>query len=508
MLRNALGTNEILQALMPTALVIGAGIAGIATAIRLQLKGYRVKVYEANAYPGGKLHRESSEGYRFDLGPSLFTLPYLVDELFELAGENAPDHFRYKRKKVVCNYFWEDGTRFQAPADPSDFIAQASETFGVSAQGLEKYLKRNKAKYALTKSLFLEKSLHRASTYLHLDTIKAIAKLGQLDLNKTLDESNAAYWESPKLQQLFNRYATYNGSSPYKTPGIMSLIPYLEMEMGTYYPQGGMHSITSSLCALAERLGVQFHYNQKVSEIVVKRGNAKGLRIADQYLEGDLIVSNMDVFPTYRKLLKNQHQPEKTLSQERSSSALIFYWGIKNTFPELDLHNIVFSDDYPGEFKAIFDEKTLFPDPTVYINITSKEEPEDAPEGCENWFVMINVPGDYGQDWNAFKAQARANILTKLSRVLGRDIEGLIQTEFSLDPPGIEEATSSHRGALYGAASNDRMAAFLRHPNFSSRIKNLYFCGGSVHPGGGIPLCLLSAKITAEVTPKVQAPNP
>ena len=493
---------------MPTALVIGAGIAGIATAIRLQLKGYRVQVYEANAYPGGKLHRESSEGYRFDLGPSLFTLPYLVDELFELAGENAPDHFRYKRKKVVCNYFWEDGTRFQAPAEPSKFIAQASETFGVSAESIEEYLQRNKAKYELTKSLFLEKSLHRLSTYWHLDTIKAIAKLGQLDLNKTLDQSNDAYWESPKLRQLFNRYATYNGSSPYKTPGIMSLIPYLEMELGTYYPQGGMHSITTSLCALAERLGVQFHYEQKVQEIVVVKGKATGLRTADQVVEGDLVVSNMDVFPTYRKLLKKERQPEKTLAQERSSSALIFYWGIKKSFPELDLHNIVFSEDYPGEFKAIFEDKTLFEDPTVYINITSKEEAEDAPEGCENWFVMINVPGDYGQDWTAFKKQARTNILTKLSRVLGQDIAALIQTEFSLDPPGIEAATSSYRGALYGAASNDRMAAFLRHPNFSSRIKNLYFCGGSVHPGGGIPLCLLSAKITAEVTPKIQVVDP
>lgn len=490
---------------MPRAVVIGAGVAGLATAIRLQIKGYQVDVYEANAYPGGKLHQQTQDGYRFDLGPSLFTLPHLVNELFELAGESPEDHFRYTQKETVCHYFWEDGTRFQAPAQVDQFVLEASHAFSVKPENLRAYLKRNKSKYELTKSLFLEKSLHKWTTYLSRDTLKALANLAQFDLTKTLDQSNRAYWKSEKLNQLFNRYATYNGSSPYKTPGIMSLIPYLEMELGTYSPVGGMHSITYSLWKLAQRLGVLFHFEQKAERILVEKGIAVGIQVNGIKVEADKIVSNMDVFPSYRQLMPDQKAPEKTLAQERSSSALIFYWGIKKSFQELDLHNILFSDDYPGEFKALFEEKTLHPDPTVYINITSKEEASDAPLGCENWFVMINAPGDYGQNWEELKQQARKNILEKLSRVLGCDIEPLIQTEFTLDPPGIQDATSSYRGALYGAASNDRMAAFLRHPNFSSKIRNLHFCGGSVHPGGGIPLCLLSARITADLIP---TPNP
>jgi phytoene dehydrogenase-like protein len=212
----------------------------------------------------------------------------------------------------------------------------------------------------------------------------------------------------------------------------------------------------------------------------------------------------MDIYPTYKKLLPNSRHPEKTLKQERSSSALIFYWGIRETFPELDLHNIFFSDDYQKEFKTIFEEKQITDDPTIYINITSKDVPTDAPKGSENWFVMINAPGDYGQDWESLKIKARAVILKKLSAILKQPIESLIATEYVLDPVGIETNTSSYRGALYGAASNSRFAAFLRHPNFTRQISNLYFCGGSVHPGGGIPLCLLSARIVADMIPDIK----
>ncbi len=207
----------------------------------------------------------------------------------------------------------------------------------------------------------------------------------------------------------------------------------------------------------------------------------------------------MDIFSTYQHLLKDTKQPKRVLSQERSSSALIFYWGMNRSFPELDLHNILFSKNYKKEFDHIFEKKTLFNDPTIYINITAKDNPTDAPVGKENWFVMINTPGNFEQDWDQLKKEARENILKKIERILGVDVRSLIETESVLDPITIESKTSSHRGSLYGASSNSKFAAFLRHPNFSSQLKNLYFCGGSVHPGGGIPLCLLSAKIVGDL---------
>jgi len=304
------------------------------------------------------------------------------------------------------------------------------------------------------------------------------------------------------LVQLFDRYATYNGSDPFQTSGIMTLIQHLEGYYGTFIPKKGMVSITESLFDLAKKLGVQFEFDTRVEEIVLDHKKVKGVQTARAFHQAELVVSNMDVYPTYKKLLPHIKSPQKILEQERSSSAVIFYWGIKHSFDALELHNIFFSDDYQKEFKAIFEDKTVSDDPTIYVNITSKDVPSDAPEGCENWFVMINTPADHGQNWDTLIAKLRKQILSKLSKELGISIEPLIECEEVLSPPLIQEKTKSHLGALYGASSNNSMAAFLRHPNFSSGIKNLYFCGGSVHPGGGIPLCLLSAKIVDELIPE------
>jgi phytoene desaturase len=264
-------------------------------------------------------------------------------------------------------------------------------------------------------------------------------------------------------------------------------------------PIGGMVSISRTLHQLCLDLGVTFYVSERVEEIQHKENRIVGIRTTKQDFPCELVVSNMDVHPTYRKLLSDQSAPEKLLAQEKSSSAIIFYWGIKKEFSEMDLHNIFFSSNYEEEFNYIFKRKELYNDPTVYVNISSKYLSSDAPLNCENWFVMINAPANTGQDWDDYIARARVNILAKLSRLLKQPIEPLIESESVLDPRLIESKTSSFGGSLYGNASNNRYAAFLRHANFSSKIKGLYFCGGSVHPGGGIPLCLSSGKIVSEI---------
>ncbi len=487
---------------MSKAIVVGAGIAGIAAALRLRKKGYEVEVFESNSYAGGKIHAFEKDGFRFDVGPSLFTMPHFVDDLFTLFEIDPREHFNYKLKENICNYFWEDGSSFSVHKDRKKFILDASELFDVKPENLQKYLENAADKYDLTSGIFLEKSLHKPGTYFSVETLKALMSMYKLHINQNLNGVNETYFKDPRLVQLFNRYATYNGSSPYRTPGIMSMIPHLEMHYGTFYPAGGMHQISQSLFKLAEQQGIEFHFNEGVETITYARGKATGVETAKGPYFSDIVVSNMDVYPTYDKLLPELKKPEKILSQERSSSALIFYWGINKSFPELDLHNILFSSDYREEFRRIFEKKDLAGDLTVYINITSKEDPEHAPAGGENWFVMINAPGNYGQDWIDLNAKARENIISKINRVLKVQIEDHIVTEQIMDPVKIEKDTSSYRGALYGAASNSKFAAFLRHPNFSGQLKNLYFCGGSVHPGGGIPLCLLSAKITTDLIPE------
>ena len=488
-----------MEAQQPTARIVGAGIAGIASAIRWARKGYAVHVHEANSYPGGKLSQFQLGDYRFDAGPSLFTLPFLVDELFTLCGEDPRDHFNYLKKTEECRYFWDDGTRLTAHSDPAEFASEAERVLGEPAAHVRAHLDLARRQYEATKGLFLERSLHKASTYLRRDALPALAALPSLKLTQTMHAVHAQRFRSPKMVQLFDRFATYNGSTPYQAPGTLAMIPHLEFGFGTFVPFGGMVAITESLVALAERQGVQFHYGQRVERILVANRRATGLLVGGTELPADVVVSNMDVTPTYRRLLPDLKAPEKTLSQERSSSALIFYWGVRREFPELDLHNILFANDYEAEFRDLFERKTLHDDPTVYIHITSKDLDGEAPVGGENWFVMINAPADYGQDWASWRATARASVLAKIERALGIDVAPFIEVEEVLDPPTIQSRTGSDRGALYGASSNNAMAAFLRHPNFHRQIPNLFFVGGSAHPGGGIPLCLLSAKIAADL---------
>ncbi len=484
------------------AIIIGSGIGGLASAIRLKNLGFEVEVYEVNTYPGGKLAEIYKNGYRFDCGPSLFTMPQYVDELFEISGKNPLEYFQYEKLETICNYFYEDGTLFTAFSDIEKFANEAASIFDVTTEKIIQYLKKSKRKYELTSSLFLEKSLHKLSTYLSFETVKALMQVNTLDISKSLHDLNEDNFKDVRLVQFFDRYATYNGSSPYLTPGIMSMIPHLEQYFGTFLPKGGMYSIVKSLFQLAIDIGVKFSFETRVEEILVENEKVKGVIINKKMVESDIVVSNMDIVPTYRKLLPGIKAPEKSLKQPRSSSALIFYWGVKNEFPKLDVHNIFFSDNYKNEFEYIFEKKQVYNDPTIYINITSKKESVDAPPGSENWFVMINVPSNEGQDWDEIIDRSRKNILDKLSNRLGVAIEPFIEIEKILDPRSIEANTQSYQGALYGAGSNTKYASFLRHPNFSGRIKNLYLCGGSVHPGGGIPLCLLSAKIVSDLIEK------
>ncbi|MEM6261334.1 MAG: 1-hydroxycarotenoid 3,4-desaturase CrtD [Bacteroidota bacterium] len=488
---------------MKKAGIIGAGIGGIGTAIRLQLKGYDVSVFEANEYAGGKLGEFWVGDYRFDSGPSLFTMPRQVEELFELAGVPIEPYFTYERLDPVCRYFYEDGTVLDAKADQQAFAKEVAAKTGVTEAQIGQLLERSRELYDITGHVFLEKSLHKLKTFLLPDTLRSILKLHRIDAFRSMHQANAAQFQDPRVVQLFNRYATYNGSDPYQAPATLNVIPHLEFNQGAFLPKEGMVAIPRALIQLAKDLGVKFHLNQPVDKIEVENQRATGIWLNGEFEPFDVVVSNMDVVPTYRKLLADQPAPERTLNQPRSSSALIFYWGVNKNFPELDLHNIFFSGDYQQEFNQIWQEKTVPTDPTVYVFISSKKLEKDAPPGGENWFTMINVPANQGQDWETLTLQAREAIITKLERMLGKPVEDHIEGERVMDPPGIESWTSSFRGALYGSSSNNKFAAFLRHPNFSQRIKNLYFCGGSVHPGGGIPLSLLSARIVGDLVEPV-----
>lgn len=480
------------------AAVIGSGVGGLAIAIRLAQKGYELTVFEKNDHVGGKMSEIRGDGFRFDTGPSLFTLPELVNELIELTGEKKEDYLQYTKLDNICTYFYEDGTRIRAFGGPQKFADEIEEQTGESSKKVIRHLSKCRVLYDLTADIFLFNSLHRINTYLKWKVLKAVMLSYKLDALTTMHKRNASRFRDPRVIQLFNRYATYNGSNPYEAPATLNVIGHLEHSMGAYFPVKGMRSLATGLESLARKAGVSFQFESRVDRIIVEKSRAVAVNVNNEKIPFDLIVSDSDIHLFYQNLLPGV-KPYKTNEKNLSSSALIFYWGIRGEFPSLGLHNILFSQDYKAEFQHIFHDHIIYRDPTIYIFISSREVSSDAPENAENWFVMINVPPDTGQDWEKLIAGARRNIIQKINRIVDTNIENLISFEQVGSPRTIEKNTLSWKGALYGDHSNSRYSAFLRHSYKHRSIKNLYFIGGSVHPGGGIPLCLASAKIVDQV---------
>ncbi|MGA1873565.1 MAG: phytoene desaturase family protein [Thermoplasmatota archaeon] len=481
--------------------VIGAGLGGLSAASRLARRGYDVDVYEQNQGPGGKANNLILGGYRFDTGPSLLTLPGVLDQLFEELGEERGDHLEFVRLDPITRYHFPDGTVLDAFSDPERFASEVEEKLGDRVRDVLDHLNRSRRIYDLTSGMFMFKSLQEISTYFSTDALKTLSRIRRIDALRTMHDANRESFSDERTIQLFDRYATYNGSSPYQTPATFNLIHHVEYGLGGYAVKGGIFEITRSLTEISEKLGVRFHFGKEVERIELRGKEVHGLRIDGFIKRYDVVISNSDASNTYKSLLDKNHRSagKKYSSLEPSSSGGVFYWGVSSENEEMLTNNIFFSSDYKQEFDDIWIGKRAPRDPTVYVNITSKVDPVDAPPGCENWFVLVNVPYDSGQNWDEEMKLLRGRVFRRIERAIGKDIEQAIDVERMLDPPGIERRWSGNKGSIYGISSNDRRSAFRRQGNRSRRIRGLYFCGGSAHPGGGIPLVILSGKITSDL---------
>lgn len=487
------------------AIVIGAGIAGLAASIRLAVQGYQVVVYEKNSIPGGKISLIKKDGYQFDAGPSLFTEPALIEDLFRLANEPMEPYFSWQTVPNSCRYFFTNGKVVDAYVDRAALLQEFATKLGEPGEVLARYLDEAEKTYISIGQTFMEQPVYRLKNWFSKDTLKGIAALRPSLVYHTLNEYNENNLTTGEAIQIFNRFATYSGSNPYSAPAMLSMIANIELNRGVFYPRGGMISIVTALHQLALKKGVVFEFDKQVTRIIHTGSACRGVVIEKENIFADLVVADADVHFVYSELL---HQPRKAAilaKREASSSAVVFYWGIGKRFPNLDLHNILFSAGYKAEFEHIFLHKDVYKDPTVYINITAKMEPGHAPEGKENWFVMINAPSGTDIDWDKQIPLIRQQVLKKLRGMLKEDIEPLIETEQVLHPGTIHTHTYAFRSAIYGQSANTRKAAFLRPPNYDSDFPGVFFCGGTVHPGGGIPLCLKSAEIVAGLVANFEA---
>ena len=482
------------------AVVIGAGLGGIAVSLRLKKMGLSVLVIEKNPRHGGKLEEWEWEGYRWDRGPSLFTLPEQVDELFELYGKNPRDFFQYKRIDNCCHYYFNDGTDFLFRADEEvrneDFIKHFYEREGQAAIN---YLKKAEKTYNAIGGLFIDNPKYGFKNIFDKALLKRYPLLMSKMVRGSLNDLNLDQFENPNLVQLFDRYATYNGSDPFRTSGLYSMISHLESNNGTFFPNKGMRSIADSLYDLAVEQGVEFCFKQTATVEQLKKGYQVNLK--EQSMIANRLVSAIDCVNFYKHVIKDERLEKKYGAKERSSSAIIFYWAVDKVIPELQLHNIFFSPSYQKEYHSLFRIRETHATPSVYVHVSSVVNSGDAPEGGQNWFIMINAPADVKPSEEQLK-KLRQLIYKLFQEKLGVDVSQSVRYEKIWDADGIAEETGAYGGALYGASSNAKLAAITRHGNTSKKYKSLYFVGGTVHPGGGLPLVLKSSKIVANIIEK------
>lgn len=484
------------------AIIIGAGLGGLAAAIRLAARGVGVTVLEKNATPGGKVNIQRGGGYTFDTGASLLTMRHVVDDLFESAERRTADYLDIQPLDPICRYRWSDGATLDASTDLTKTERAIHEIAPEDVAGFRHFLDDARRKYEVAARTFLAHSLNDLPRLLRPRHARDLALISSL---RTLDAHVGKYFRSPYLRQLFNRYATYNGSSPFRTPATFALVPFVEFGLGAWYVGGGMYRLPAALARLSEELGVEIRTGAEVEKILIEGGRARGVRLVDGATRrADVVVSNADAVETYRRLIapeaRRAFATRRLARIEPSSSGFVLLLGARRRYAQLAHHNIFFSGDYAAEFRAMFDDLRPAADPTVYVSATSRTDPTQAPDGHENLFVLVNAPATSDRtSWTKETENYCRLIIEKLEHYGLTDLEASIDYRRTITPEDFRTIYGAHRGSIYGISSNKWTNAFLRPPNRARDIGGLYFVGGATHPGGGIPLVLLSGKMTAEL---------
>jgi phytoene desaturase len=514
-------------------IIVGAGIGGLSAAIRLAARGHHVHILERQSQVGGKLNQVVVQGFSFDTGPSLITMPFVLRDLFQAAQRRLEDYLELVPLDITCRYFYRDGLVLNAWRDQQRLVKEFARLCRADGEALQRFIAYAGNIYQAAADPFLYHSLggpldvmgtfvryvlngHPLATgneaYRQREEPSSILSRLQAVFAAlsptTLDHISETFFADKHLRQLINRYATYNGSSPYKVASVYSIIPYVELTSGGWYIQGGIYTLAQALQRLALELGVCIATGCNVRRILVEHGEARGVVLEDGWVQrADAVIANSDVVTTQRELLspavRNERLVQRLERLEPSCSGFVLMLGVNKRYPQLSHHNIFFSDDYRAEFDDLFVRHIPPVHPTIYICATSQSDASQAPEGHENIFILVNAPYLTAKsNWPRNAAAYRERILDVLARYPQAGLEDLrehIVCEVMLTPEDFWQKYGANRGSIYGLSSNARMAPFTRPGNRSKEIHNLYFVGGSTHPGGGVPLVTLSGKIVAEL---------
>ena len=484
-----------------TALVIGAGIGGIATAARLAKNGYEVTVVEKEATPGGRCNQINKDGHRFDIGPTLFLMPEVWEETFAALGEKMSDHLDLRRIDPTYKVHFDDGLELELTSDIGKMQTQLEKVEKTAFTGFLNYIAEGNKHYKISLEKFVGRNFFNIFEYFSLKNLPLIFQLKALGKHY---KNTGRFFKDERLKAAFTFQNMYLGLSPYDAPATYSLLQYTELAEGVWYPMGGMYAGIQALTKVAEKLGVKFIFNAPVKKLKVEGSKVTGLELQDgRELTADIFVGNADLPYIYDQLLPDRAEAKKLINDKLyTCSTIMFYWGVDKEYPQIAHHNIFLGGDYKASFDQIFNEHKLPEEPSFYVHAPKRTDPAAAPEGQDTLYVLVPVghlDARTEQDWEAMVKRARQTVLARLANELGaEDLEAHIKFEIVYQPKVWKERFNLVNGSAFGLSHNFWQVGYLRPQNRHKQYKNMYFAGASTHPGTGLPIVLLSARLTTE----------
>src|SRR5688572_14846061 len=483
-----------------TAVVIGAGIGGIATAARLAKKGYDVTVLEKNDTAGGRCNQIVQDGHRFDIGPTLFLMPEVWEETFAALGEKMSDYLELKRIDPTYKVHFDDGLKLELTSDIGKMQTQLEKVEKSAFSGFLNYITEGNKHYKMSLEKFVGRNFYNIFEYLSLKNLPLIFQLKALGKHYN---NTSRFFKDESLKAAFTFQNMYLGLSPYDAPATYSLLQYTELAEGVWYPMGGMYAGIQALVNIAEKLGVKFMYNAPVKKLNVEGSRVTGVQLRDgREFTADIFVGNADLPYIYKELLPENQEAKKLDKKLYTCSTIMFYWGVDKEYPQIAHHNVFLGGDYKASFDQIFNDHTLPDVPSFYVHAPARTDKAAAPNGQETLYVLVPVghlDARSKQDWETLVNRARETVFARLAKEMGvRDLREHIKFEIAYWPPVWKDRFNLEKGAAFGLSHNFWQVGYLRPQNRHKQYKNLYFAGASTHPGTGLPIVLLSARLTTE----------
>ena len=483
-----------------SAVIIGAGIGGIATAIYLAKDGYEVNIYEKNPTPGGRCGQLIREGHRFDLGATMLLMPGIYREVFDSLGIPLFENNEIKLLEDLYKIYFDNNEVITFSPDENKMKIQLEKIEPGSFKKSQKYVSVGYEIFETGVNKLIGRNFDNLFQFANFKNIGMLIKLKTYISNYRYVKK---FFRHPHLRMAYTFQNIYVGQSPFDSPALFSMVPAAELTDGSFFPGGGMFRIVEKLLTEAQSAGVHFHYNKPVVSIGVKGKRTEGVILEDgSEIKADIIVANADLPYVYRKLLPDRGKSKRLDRMKYSCSAICFHWGLDKVYPQLGHHSVFLSDGFRDGLNKIFIDKSVSEKPSFYVHAPGRTDLSAAPHDHDTLSIVVgagHVDKKKKQNWDELKKKTRRAVIERLNQLGLEDIEDHIKFEISFTPENWASACNISRGSVFGSlAHNVLQMGYFRPHNQHNRYKNLFFVGGSTHPGNGIPNVLLSAKLTAE----------